>query len=261
MTDDLAVTHISDAKALITAGWDDVPHLTEEKKAQLLASTPKYMRDARTKGVPALGAGAIYQISIEEISVPPFAIPAHWPRAYAMDVGWRRTAAIWGAQDPLDGTIYLYSEYYKGEELPEVHAAGIKARGAWIKGAVDPASRGRNQSDGKQLFKQYKNAGLLLSIADNSVHAGINLVETMLVTGQLKVFSTLNNYFGEYRTYRREIKTNEYGVKRPIIVKSNDHLMDAKRYLIMEFNNIARTKPADFILPSSIGPADTTTGL
>lgn len=246
------VTEISEARALITAGWDDVPHLTKEKKKQLLASTPKHMRDARSKGIPSLGAGAIYPIPEDEITCEPFAIPPHFKRCYALDVGWNKTAAIWVAQDPSDGVYYAYSEYKKGEELPAIHAMAVQARGKWIRGCIDPASRGRQQADGKQVKAMYDGAGLKLSLAKNDVEAGIYKVGTMLMTGQLKIFKTLPNFFSEYRLYRRERKVNEYGVERYIIVKSHDHLMDALRYAIMTFDNIAMVKPPD-------GPTLTTT--
>ena len=39
-------------KYVVMSSWDDVPHLTEDDKAILLASIPPYQRDARTKGIP-----------------------------------------------------------------------------------------------------------------------------------------------------------------------------------------------------------------
>jgi hypothetical protein len=59
----------------------------------------------------------------------PFEIPKHWPRAYGLDVGWNKTAAIFGAVDRETDTAYIYSEHYQGEGEPAVHAAAIKARG------------------------------------------------------------------------------------------------------------------------------------
>ena len=32
-----------------------------------------------------------------EIVCKPFEIPRFWPRCYALDIGWNRTAAVWGA--------------------------------------------------------------------------------------------------------------------------------------------------------------------
>jgi phage terminase large subunit-like protein len=46
--------------------WDDVPHLDAKSKQELLNSIPPYQRDARSKGVPQLGSGAIYPISEDD---------------------------------------------------------------------------------------------------------------------------------------------------------------------------------------------------
>ena len=215
--------------------WGEVPHLDEEQKKEILASYSPHERDARSKGIPALGSGAIYPYVETSIAVEPFEIPMWWPRAFAMDVGWNRTAAIWGAKDPDSGQIYLYSEHYEGQAAPAVHASAIKSRGAWIPGVVDPRSDTRSQSDGTRLIDLYREEGLDLLPADNSVSAGIFKVGSMMESGQLKVFSTLRNWLSEYRIYRRD----ENGK----IIKKNDHIMDATRYLIMSGIDYMETEP------------------
>lgn len=215
---------VSESRYLVQAGWDDVPHLDEKTKKELLDSTLPHLRDARSKGIPSLGAGAIYPIPESEILVAPFAIPAHWPRGYAMDVGWNRTAALWGAYDRSTDCVFLYTEHYRGQAEPSVHAAAIRARGEWIPGKIDPASRGRSQKDGAQLLQMYQDLGLSLDPADNGVETGLYAVWERLSTGRMKVFSTLQNWLAEYRLYRRDEKGK--------IVKEFDHLMDATRYLV-----------------------------
>lgn len=226
---------IEGSRAVIMAGWDDVPHLSEKVKAELLSAIPPFQRDARSKGIPQLGAGAIYPVPESEILVDDFAIPDHWPRAYGMDVGWNRTAAPWGAWNRETDTVYLYAEYYRGQAEPSIHTEAIKAKGAWIPGVIDPASRGRSQDDGVKLLDSYKNLGLDLDIAFNGVESGIYEVWQRLSTGRLKVFKSLSNWRQEYRLYRRDDKGK--------IVKSNDHIMDATRYLIMSGLERAKTKP------------------
>lgn len=213
------------SKLVVSATWDDVPHLTQEQKAELWSSIPPYQRDARSKGIPQLGAGAIYPVPESDIIVKPFDLPVYWPRAYGFDVGWNRTAAVWGAHDREADIVYLYSEHYRGQAEPSVHAAAIRARGDWIIGAIDPASRGRGQKDGEQLFQNYSDLGLVLMKAENGVEAGLFDVWQRLSTGRLKVFSTLQNWLAEYRLYRRD--------EKGAVVKSNDHLMDATRYLVV----------------------------
>lgn len=237
----------------IQATWDDVPHLSAEQKKRLWDSIPPYQRDARSKGVPALGSGAIYPVPESEIVCDPFDIPKHWSRSYALDVGWKRTAAIWQAWDRDNDIVYLYNEYYRGQAEPSVHTAAIKARGVWIPGVIDPASRGRAQRDGAQLLSDYQGLGLNLTPAKNAVEAGIYEVWERLSTGRMKVFRILQNWLAEYRIYRRDDKGR--------IVKENDHLMDGTRYLLVSGLEIAITEPGKQGARRSGGPARTAWGV
>jgi phage terminase large subunit-like protein len=223
------------SRSVVQCGWDHVPHLDEDAKARLLAKLMPHQRDARTKGVPSLGAGAIYPVPETDIVVDDFALPAYWPRAYGMDVGWNRTAAIWGAHDREADVVYLYSEHYRSQAEPSIHADAIKARGVWIPGAIDPAARGRQQKDGEQLLQNYQDLGLDLTAADNAREAGIYNVWQRLSTGRMKVFKSLQNWLNEYRIYRRDDKGQ--------VVKENDHAMDATRYLEMSGIAVARVPP------------------
>jgi len=220
---------------IVQATWEDAPHLTPEMRAELESHIPPFQRDARMRGIPALGSGAIYPIPESDIVVQPFEIPDYWPRAYGMDVGWNRTAAIWGAKDPDSGTVYLYSEYYRGEAEPSVHASAIRARGEWIPGVIDPAARGRGQADGRQLLQDYMDLGLNIDLANNAVEAGIYRGWELMSAGRLKVFATLQHWLGEYRVYRRDEKGR--------IVKERDHALDASRYLWMSGMDQAIAKP------------------
>lgn len=227
-----------DFKWYVQAGWNDVPHIHEDEKKALIATTPPYQIKARTEGEPALGSGAIYPIAESEISVPAtFIVPGNWPRAYAMDVGWNRTAALWAAKNPANAQVIIFDEYYQGMGEPPTHAQGIKGRGDWIQGVIDPAANGRSQIDGSQLLVLYRKLGLHLTMADHSLEAGIQAVWTMLVTGQLKVSERCFNFFREFRQYHRDDKG------KGKIVKKNDHLMDCMRYMVMSGLALMKLRP------------------
>ena len=208
------------------ATWSDVPHLSAATTAELLRAIPPWHRDARTKGIPQMGAGAIYPVPESEITVDPFDIPPHWPRAFGMDAGGgvRPTAAVWGAEDPESHVIYLYSSHRASSAEPVIHATAIKSRGIWIPGRGDVSALIMTPHDAEQLLSVYRKLGLTLDLADKAVETGLYEVWTLLSTGQVKVFKPLTAWFEEYRLYRRDEKGH--------IVKHHDHLMDSSRYLL-----------------------------
>lgn len=221
-------------KAVIMAGWKDAPWLTEDTKQKLLEDTPPHLRKARSEGIPSLGSGNVYPMHLEDFVVDDFKIPAHYKRMYALDVGWNRTACLWCAIDPDTGVMYLYSEHYQGHSEPYQHAMAIKGRGDWIPGVIDPASKGRSQVDGKKLMSIYKrDHGLKIREAKNEVEAGIYAVYERLSSGKLKVFKSLINFQKEYMLYRRDINGK--------IIKEHDHLMDALRYLVLNYQYAQHT--------------------
>lgn len=223
------------SKACIFVEWEDVPHLPKDLKEAIIASIPAWQRDSRTKGVPQLGSGAIYQVPESDIVVQGFEIPKHWVRCFGMDVGWNRTASLWGAYDRETSTLFIYDEYYRGQAEPSVHAAAIGQRGKWIPGVIDPASRGRMQTDGSRLLELYQGLGLDIEIAENAREAGIYAVWEMLSQGRLKIFKSCANTVSEYRLYRRD--------EKGAVVKKNDHLMDALRYMVMSGLTRAKLEP------------------
>jgi len=229
-------------KFVIGATWDDAPHLTEEQKTELWKSIPPYQRDARSKGIPQLGSGAIYPIPEDQIWVPDFEIPVHWPRCFSLDVGWNWTAASWFAFDRDNDLGYITSVYKRGEAEPSVHADAIKARGKWIPGVIDPSSKAASVIDGRNLLDIYTySLGLDLTKAENSVEAGIYATWLALSLGKLKVFKSCTLWFEEFRLYRRDEKGK--------IVKINDHLMDTTRYGEMSGLQVAIPMPFEDAYP------------
>jgi hypothetical protein len=67
------------------------------------------------------------------------------------------------------------------------------------------------------------------------LEAGLYQCWQLLSIGKIKVFASLRNWLSEFRIYQRDEKGH--------VLKQNDHLMDAMRYLIVSGQNRMKVKP------------------
>jgi hypothetical protein len=206
-----------------------------KEKEELLASIPKYQQDARIKGYPSLGSGAVYSYNEDSIVIEPRTIPLYFQHAYAIDVGWKATACIAIAIDPDAGDVFVTREYKRGEAMPDEHATAIRLMANNATGAIDPAARGRSQKDGVRLMDEYQQLGLRLVLANNEVEAGIFRLQQLMSTGRLRIFNTCPGVLTEMRQYQR----GDDGK----VIKRNDHLLDALRYAVMTERIHLRLRP------------------
>lgn len=240
---------VTETKYLVMAGWDDVPHLSDKMKAELLAATPAHEREARSRGIPVLGSGKIFTIDEDRIKCTPFQIPAHWPRIAGCDFGWDHpTGAGWIAYDRDTDTVYIYDVYRMKEATPAIHSVTFRAKGEWIPVAWPHDGLQHDKGSGEALADQYRKLGVNMlkekathppakgqqeGQGGNGVEAGIMEMLSRMETGRLKVFSNLDEFFQEYRLYHR---------KDGKIVKVFDDILSACRYGIMMLRH-AKVKP------------------
>ena len=72
-------------------------------------------------------AGLIYDAFDEQICrIPRFNLPKSWPRYVGHDFGPNNTAAVWYAQDPGTGFLYVYRDYLAGGLSAFDHAQKFK---------------------------------------------------------------------------------------------------------------------------------------
>lgn len=226
----------------VQAGWDDVPHLSATQKAEMLKAYPEHERDARAKGIPMLGSGAVFPISEDRITCDPIPIPKHWPQIVGLDFGWDHpTAAARLAWDRDADCVYVVGAYRRAKEIPAAHAAAIKPWGKWIPIAWPHDGEQHDKGSGIQLAQQYRDQDLNMlpekatnAEGGNGVEAGIMDMLERMRTDRFKVFKGLNEWFAEFRTYHR---------KDGKIVNEVDDLMSATRYANMMLRE-AITEPA-----------------
>lgn len=74
-----------------------------------------------------LYTGAVFRLKPKLHVIAPFEIPAGWKRYRGIDFGARDPfCCLWVAQSPIDGTLYVYREYYEtGEPSTKSHAERI----------------------------------------------------------------------------------------------------------------------------------------
>lgn len=230
---------------------DDVEHYSAEQKAAIIAQYPAHEREARTKGIPALGSGRIFPLEEESIKCEPFPIPDYWPRLNAIDFGWDHPAGmVFAAWDRDNDVIYIYHAIRARETLIPVQASVLRSKGAWI--PVSWPHDGYAVKDamhGEQLAQQFRNEGVNMreehahfeetpTIGERkmslmSTEAGIQEMLTRMETGRLKVFAPLADWFEEFRLYHR---------KEGLIVKVRDDLMSSTRLVVMDIRH-AEVRP------------------
>jgi hypothetical protein len=211
---------------------EDAEHYTEQQRADIIASYPAHERDARVKGIPALGSGRVFPISEEQIACDAFTVPRDWAQIVGVDFGWDHPfAAARLAWDRDNDIIYVVAAYRQKETTPIIHAAAIKPWGAWIPCAWPHDGYQHDKGSGLGLAQQYRDQGLNMLFehatheeGGNGVEAGIQEMLGRMQSGRFKVFRHLEDWFGEFRLYHRDDGK---------IVKERDDLISATRYAVM----------------------------
>lgn len=217
---------------------EDAEHYTPEQRAAIIASYPAHERKARTKGIPQLGSGRVFPIDEDEIKVPPFPIPAHWPQIGGLDFGWDHpSAAARLAWNRDADCFYVIATHRQREQTPALFSASIKPWGAltdgsqWLPWAWPHDGLQHDKGSGEQLAAQYRAQGLKMlplratfEDGSNGVEAGVSEMLDRMQTGRWKVFAHLAEYFQEHNLYHR---------KDGLIVKKGDDILSAARYAMM----------------------------
>lgn len=211
---------------------DDAEHYTPEQRAKIIASYPPHEREARTKGTPSLGSGRIFPVAEEDITVDPFAIPAHWAQIGGMDFGYDHPfGAVRLAWDRDSDCIYVIANYRARLSTPVIHAAALRPWGEWFPWSWPHDGLQHDKGSGDQLAEQYRKQHMNMlheratfDDGTNGVEAGITDMLDRMQTGRWKVFSICTEWFEEFRLYHR---------KDGKIVKERDDVICASRYALM----------------------------
>ena len=220
---------------------DDVPHLSEEQKAEIISSYNKYEREARSKGFPSVGAGAIFPYVEDSVVVNRVDMEPWWPRMFAVNFTWEKCALVWVTQNPDTGVAYVYDSEIFSEEPVSVICTAIKARGKDMPGVICGARCARTKSDRFRVLKEFRlNDVMMVDVSDN-LEGSIRELQSMFQAGTLKIKSNLRPLLTEYNMYRRDRKGQA--------VEEDIHAINALRYVATAGLNYAKPKvdPDDVI--------------
>ncbi len=248
MTETVAsfMNNLQQGQSLTNATWDDASeqvttlrgnkgHLNELVMDQILSSYSPHEREMRRYGRPSIGSGLIFPINEEKLMIDPIHIEDHWPRIAAIDFGWDHpTAVVWGAIDRDEDVFYVYDCYRMSKASPSVHAETIRTRPHFIPIAYPHDGNRRDSMGNPGLADQYRNLGCNMMLdhftnppalgdnkGGNSIEEGLMAMIQAMENDKFKVFSTLSDWFEEFRMYHRK------GGK---VVAIRDDIMSATRY-------------------------------
>lgn len=238
------------AQFCMRKGWDDAPHLSAKTKEDLLSSFPSHQRDMRTKGVPMLGHGRIYDVAEEDIICSPFAIPDHFRVIDGMDFGFDHPQAqIQLVHDTETDSYWITKAWKKSGVSPSQAWGATKSWAENVPTAWPMDGLQTEKGSGKQQRAYYKEAGFRLLMdhatwpaGGNGVEAGIFEIRDLMLQGKFKVFAGLRDVLDEVLQYHRDENGH--------IVKVGEDCLDAVRYAYMmrrfaiAYGEVGKRKPA-----------------
>ena len=219
-------------------------HLTQEKVEAAARKIPPHSMKMRMQGIPVLGSGLVFRFPEEQIRCDPITFPENWLFLDAMDFGGisstsHPTAFARGAYDPTNDRIYIYDGFkLQGKEIPEVASHIVMKTNSDIVPVAWPHDGNKMGRDGTTR-DQYYAAGVNMcethvtnppmdgqeeGKGGNRIMPAIDNMSTRMNDGRLKVFSTVGEFFEEYR---------QYHMKDGKIVDIDDDFIAAVRYIVM----------------------------
>ena len=208
------------------------PAFPKEEYERAKSLLPRWKFNLFYRGIYEKPAGLIYDAFDEAVcAVQRFELPASWPRYVGHDFGPNNTAAVWYAQDPGTGFLYVYRAYLAGGLSAYDHAQKFKqlSFGETIVKRVG----GIHSEEGWR--ESFTAAGWPISEPrEREVEVGINTVYGWHKRNALFVFKDVGLYLDEKLAYSRKLD-DDYQPTVVIDNKSRFHLMDAERYLLSDF--------------------------
>lgn len=241
-----------DEATVVVVDMDDNPFLDEKTKARALKGLSSEERKARKSGRFVHFAGMVYpEYSPSRHVLPERAVGECVPQGakvyVGIDPGMRIMAAVLFTYLTPEDRLVVFDELaLQGHNVEQVcdaiklvnlkHAKHVGSgkvplQPQWY--VIDPAARNVNHQTGRSDQMEYTTHGIVTIAGQNSVTAGINRVKERLENDRLLITANCTELLSEFRRYRWKTPTRGENDPKEQPVKTDDHLLDALRYVVM----------------------------
>jgi len=234
---------LSDATVIIV-DMDDNPFLNDVAKQRVLAGLSREERAARKSGKFVQFSGMVYPEFQRHIHVVPSAkIPENVLLLGSIDPGTRHMAAVVWAYLTAEDDLVVFDELAMAESTVAQVALAVRMmearRNVRLRTyMIDPSARNTAHQTGRSDQLEYSDHGIVTILGQNDVPAGINRVKERL-QGQpgegprLHVQAHCTGLIDEFRRYHWTKQGRSEHEAKETVVKRDDHLLDALRYMCM----------------------------
>ncbi len=223
-------------------------HINNKTLENLSMDNPPWMLKTRMLGKPMIGEGLVFPYSDSQLTVEPFEFPDYFLFLDAIDFGGlsstaHPTAFVRLAYDPQNDVVYVYDGFLvTGKEIPYI-ATDIRSMAGVDIPIIWPHDGNKELGQGGTTKEQYVTAGVNMFVNEEApdkshftnppeedkkegsggiqIMPGITEISSRICTNKFKVFSTVDPFFVEYRSYH---------MKDGKIIDRKDDFMSATRY-------------------------------
>jgi hypothetical protein len=173
--------------------------------------------------------------------IPKRDLPKDWPRYVGHDFGMNNTAAVWFAQDPHSGDLFLYRTYHQdGGTLEHVNNFKELSEGEFILKRV-----GGNHNSEQAIRDAFTQSGwpVVEPKFSRSVETQVERTWTTFQQNKIYIFNDLLEFLDELTTFSYEIDENDKKTEK-FHNEPAYHLLASLRYVISDFAIDTGAKPA-----------------
>jgi phage terminase large subunit-like protein len=228
---------------LVIVDIEDNPHISKEGVREALEGYSREELESHKSGRFVHFAGMIYDDFSRNFHVIPEQPIPEKTRVYVgIDPGIRHMAAVvWSYLTPEDTLVVFDELALQGHTVAQVAEAiklvnlkhgkdGVPITPDWY--VIDPSARNVVHQTGRSDQMEFTDHGIVTILGQNSVTAGINRVKERLQANRLLVMANCQVLIDQFRKYRWATPTRTEDDSKEKPVKTDDHLLDALRYIV-----------------------------